>query len=607
MLYGFLEGFESTGPDDQNEVMRQADGQTPDEDLHADDFHKASDTELLRSLSLEFRQHCTEAPAHPKYGRVVDECLPHGLFEASERSLHEDKHLVFVRRIPSVRELTKRVNERYDQLLARHICNAWGASDKAFERWKQQHWSREGLDAVIGATRLELQEDLGDEESDIKDNDDKENDEKHEGSTHDHLGSRIAALFVTRKVNRKEGENVQNLEELRATHASLFSRKLRNSTSLYVMFLEPAADYLAAGYDCFYEYQQDGKARADYGKAALAQRLGRYGQLMKNVRGKFKDPAPQNANLKPYDGGPVLTVWSLALPLLPQTARDILQRWSNDRPDIAENFSRYLQAGLLFASPVMVELYAWQAHCERSYYNTNAGVQERYRAFFEHARTRMADSLLLRYFIAALTTFEQLCDKIVGRAPGDWSQGWRTLTTLSSPAAYASGESSHRQHLIMGFNSPFYPNTLVTTSVFQEGVNLHLNCRKVHHYGIAWTPGDNEQRVGRIDRLFGKVNDLLRENDPGGVTLDIQYPYLEGSFDEDQVGSFIERKHAVEEKMDLCMQESFDKEIRLVRSNWKEFLRQPVAEQRLQDPYPARFGDNDVPKRAYGGSDEDRD
>lgn len=608
MLYGFLEGFESAGPDNQLEALRQPDDKTSDEEHHADDFHKASDTELLRSLSQEFRLHHTEAPAHPKYGRLVDECLPRGLFDGSERALHEDKHLVFVRRIPSVRELTQRVNERYDRLLARHICDAWSASDKAFELWKHQHWSREGLDAVIGGAPLELPEDLGSDESGIEEHDDDaENDEKLESSTHAHLGSRIAALFVSRKVNRKDGESVLNAKELRATHASLFSRKLRNSTSLYAMFLEPAADYLDAGYDCFYEYPQGGKTRADYGKAALAQRLARYGQLKESVNGKFKDPAPQGASLKPYDDGPILTVWSLVLPLLPQAARNILQRWSNERPDIAENFSRYLQAGLLFASPVMVELYAWQVYCERSSSDTNAGVQQRYRAFFEHASSCMAGSLLLRYFFAALTTFEQLCDKIVGRSPGDWSQGWRTLTTLTSPAAYASGESSHRQHLIMGFNSPFYPNTLVTTSVFQEGVNLHLNCRKVHHYGIAWTPGDNEQRVGRVDRLFGKVNDLLREGDPGGVTLDIHYPYLEGSFDEDQVGSFIERKHAVEEKMDLCTQGSFDKEIRLVRSDWKEFLRQPVAGQGLQDPYPARFGDNDVPKRAYGGSDEGRD
>jgi hypothetical protein len=140
--------------------------------------------------------------------------------------------------------------------------------------------------------------------------------------------------------------------------------------------------------------------------------------------------------------------------------------------------------------------------------------------------------------------------------------------------------------------------------VFQEGVNLHLNCRKVHHYGIAWTPGDNEQRVGRVDRLFGKVNELLIGAAPGSVTLDIQYPYLAGSFDEDQVGSFIERKHAVEEKMDRCTQGSFDKEIHLTRSSWRDFLRQPVAKLRLEDPYPARFGEDDMPKRPYAAEDD---
>ena len=517
-----------------------------------------------------------------------------------------------MRRIPSVHELAQRVNERYDRLLARHICDAWSASDEAFDLWEQQNWSREGLEAIIDGGHLEPQKnpsgDGSSTEDDDDDADDQETGEKQRDTTHANLGSRIAALFVTRKASQNEGMRGQGKEGLRATHASLFSRKLRNSTSLFSMFLEPAADYLTAGYDCFYEYQQGGKVRADYSKAALAQRLYRYAQLKNSCPERFKDPAPTEAYLKPYDDGPVMSVWSLVVPQLSQQAKNILERWANERPDIAENFSHYLKAGLLFASPVIVELYAWQVHCERSSGDSSAGVQQRYRAFFDYARGCMAGSLLLRYFIAALTTFEQLCDKIAGRAPGDWGQGWRTLTALSSPAAYASGESSHRQHLIMGFNSPFYPNTLVTTSVFQEGVNLHLNCRKVHHYGIAWTPGDNEQRVGRVDRLFGKVNDLLKGNNgPGCVTLDIHYPYLEGSFDEDQVGSFIERKHAVEEKMDLCMQGNFDKEIRLVRSDWKEFLRRPVAKHSLQDPYPARFGDADVPMPVYKGSDSGQD
>lgn len=588
MLYGFLEGFESAGADDTPPVVSNARDQPPGEDHHPEDFHKASDTELLRTLSREFRQFFPSAPEHPKYGRLVDECLPRDLFDLPGQALHEYKHLVFVRRIPSVRELTKRINERYDRLLARHICDAWQVGDEAFAKWERQQWSRDGLDAITGG-RLGRDEPEEDSKADAPDADE----EAPADAANAYLGSRIADLFVTKKAHG-------NMPAAPATHASLFSLSLRRSTSLRAMFLEPAADYVEAGYDWFYEYPQGGKQRADYTKAAQSQRMGRH----ERFAGKFEGFAPAGATRQAYEGGPLQTVWSLVFPHLDSAGQAILGRWATERPDIAENFSHYLKAGLLFASPVIVELYAWQTRFDHLPGTPHVSGQQRYRAFLEYVRQRIGGSLLLRYFASALATFEQLCDKIVGHAAGDWKKGWRTLTTLSSPAWYASGESSHRQHLILGFNSPFYPNTLVATSVFQEGVNLHLNCRKVHHYGIAWTPGDNEQRVGRVDRLFGKVNHLLTEPDPGSVTLDIHYPYLAGSFDEEQVGSFIERKHAVEEKMDRCTQGSFDKEIQLTRSSWKEFLRRPIAELRLEDPYPARFGKNDVPKSPYMVEDD---
>ena len=572
MLYGFLEGFESAGAGESPSVERHPDAQSGEEVPRHEDFHDANDTALLRSMSQQFREFFPSAPEHPKYGKLVNECLPARLFDASDEALHERKHLVFVRRIPSVRELTKRVNERYDQMLAKHICDAWGADKFAYARWERQQWSRDGLDAITGGRRG-----LDDAEADTSMSVSEEN---FDDARDAYLGSRIADLFVTRKMTDDHRDGA-------TTHASRFSLSLRRSTSMLAMFMEPAADYLDAGYDWFYEYQQSDKLRADYTKAAQVQRMSRHGVF----KGKFEHVMPPDAMKRAYDGAPLQGMWSLVYPRLPQACRDILCRWAKDHPEVAENFSHYLKAGLLFASPVIVELYAWQAHVDRRLDNSYVGALERYRAFFEYAREHIVGSLLLRYFSAAVLTFEQLCDKIVGHATGDWQKGWRTLTKLTSPAWYASGESSHRQHLILGFNSPFYPNTLVATSVFQEGVNLHLNCRKVHHYGIAWTPGDNEQRVGRVDRIFGKVNELLIEAEPGSVTLDIHYPYLAGTFDEEQVGSFIERKHAVEEKMDHCMQGSFDKEIHLSRSNWKEFLRSPVADLQLQDPYPARFDD----------------
>lgn len=586
VLYGFLEGFESAGTEDQAPAAKNEYEDQP-HDERMKDFSTADDTLLLREMSRDYREIFGRAPDHPKYGRLVVQCAPQGLFPMpADRPLHEDKHLVFVRRIPSVRELTKRINEHYDRLLAREICEAWElrAEDPRVVHWERQYWPRDGFNVLtqrVSNTDIDAEEEeAGESDSDAPDEQDS------------YLGSKIADLFVTKKA--KNGRAAPP-----PTDCSRFSLSLRRTTSIHAMFLEPASDYMAAGYKWHYEFRQGDKPRLDYTKAAQMQRMSVHSVFPKE---KVDALRPPGAEKRDYDV-PVDTLWSLVFPQLDACQRQTLRRWAEYRPDIAENFANYIKAGFLFASPVVVELYGWHTRFQRMLPGEqHANVQQRYLAFVAYARQHIAGSLLLRYFAAALGSFEQLCDKIIDHAAGDWAKGWRTLTTLSNPAWYASGESSHRQHLILGFNSPFYPNTLVATSVFQEGVNLHVQCRKVHHYGIAWTPGDNEQRVGRVDRLFGKVNRLLEQGSPETATLDINYPYLKDSFDEDQVGSFIERKHTVEEKMDRCTQGGFDKEVRMTRPGWQKFLRQPVAKSVLQDPYPARFGDEDVPRRPYPGT-----
>lgn len=588
VLYGFLEGFESTGPDQPAQGEQRAAAVADGE--RTGDYSAAEDTQLLHAMSGDFHHVFGRTPDHPKYGALVEQCTPHDLFGAGPlRPLHEDKHLVFVRRIPSVRELTKRINERYDRVLARQICEAWGLEpdDPRVRRWHtNQHLSREGFEELV------RQRKTGDDATQADEGSDDEVDGGGEEPAQDaYLGSKVAALFVTKRDKAAA-----------PTDCSRFSLSLRRSTSIHAMFMEPASDYMAGGYASYAEFRQGDKLRADYVKAARAQRRAGHGLIDARERERMlKDTKP-----RPYDDGrTVETLWSLVFPYLSAGQQATLRRWSASEPKIAENFGNYIQAGFLFASPVMVELYCWHTRFQRALPEgkQHANVQQRYHDFVDYARERIADSLLLKYFAAALDSFEQLCRKIVKHGIGDWRKGWLSLASLSSPAWFASGESSHRQFLILGFNSPFYPNTLVATSVFQEGINLHLQCRKVHHYGIAWTPGDNEQRVGRVDRLFGKVNQLVRQAPPGTgtSTLDINYPYLKNTFDEDQVGSFIERKHAVEEKMDRCVQNTFDKEVHLTRPGWQEFLRQPTAGSAQADPYPARFGPEDVPQSAYPG------
>ncbi|WP_260260287.1 hypothetical protein [Vibrio intestinalis] len=121
-------------------------------------------------------------------------------------------------------------------------------------------------------------------------------------------------------------------------------------------------------------------------------------------------------------------------------------------------------------------------------------------------------------------------------------------------------------------------------------MNLHLQCNQVHHYGIAGNPGDHEQRVGRLDRLFSKVNRQYQNGQQAELT--ISFPYLEHSFDEDQLASFLERKVKAESKLDKCLLDSDDSQVSTGKaSNWKQYLKQPEVEKsnQVQDPYPAKF------------------
>lgn len=62
-----------------------------------------------------------------------------------------------------------------------------------------------------------------------------------------------------------------------------------------------------------------------------------------------------------------------------------------------------------------------------------------------------------------------------------------------------------RQRLMLTFNTPFYPEILVTSNVLSEGVDLHLNCRHIIHHDLCWNPSTLEQRTGRIDRIGAKA------------------------------------------------------------------------------------------------------
>ncbi|MES2040070.1 MAG: DEAD/DEAH box helicase [Pseudomonadota bacterium] len=577
-LYGYLEGFESTGG--PRITSKSSEEKTIEVAVQA--FEGAADTKILQQLTEMHRKAFNDYPNHPKYGALIKQCIPVNLF-SSHDALHEHKHLVFVRRIPSVHEITQRINSAYDQLFAQQIVKACIQEKKkqkqVLDKWKERGWSRSYFNRFISPfNKTSTMDESLMEATEIVDN---------EAPDEDMFSSGIANLFVVKKKG-----------DFRSTNCSNFSLRLRKPESLFSLLLAPASDYRMGEYETYYRKTVGNKDRDDYANAARDFRLTHYdGSASNNVVQPNEDSHPYTKSMP--------TLWGLIYPLLSQKARASLETWLDTKNNgfaIAENFGNYVRTGFLFASPVIIELYCWFTSFFDERHRSN--VQKDYLEFIDWIKLKLPDSLLLHYFEAALETFEQLCDKITDHDLHDYKSEWRVFTSLQNPAWYASGETNNRERLITGFNSPFYPNVLIATSVFQEGVNLHLQCSKVHHYGIAWTPGDNEQRVGRVDRLFGRVNQQLLEH--GDAELTIHYPYLTRSFDQEQLASFIVQKHDVESRLDACKHINFSDEIDVSKAidGWEKFLRKPVKNHSQEDPYPARFDPDRMPAHTYCAANE---
>ena len=80
---------------------------------------------------------------------------------------------------------------------------------------------------------------------------------------------------------------------------------------------------------------------------------------------------------------------------------------------------------------------------------------------------------------------------------------------------------------MLTFNTPFFPEVLISSAVMGEGVDLHHECRHTVHHDLDWNPSVLEQRTGRLDRLGSKA-------EVTGLPIVVYEPFLEGTQDEKQ-------------------------------------------------------------------------
>lgn len=99
--------------------------------------------------------------------------------------------------------------------------------------------------------------------------------------------------------------------------------------------------------------------------------------------------------------------------------------------------------------------------------------------------------------------------------------------TANATVRLANGatDGDTRRRLMQTFNTPFFPEVLIASSVMAEGVDLHRDCRHVIHHDLDWNPSVLEQRAGRVDRVGSKAERT-------GRNIQVFEPFLAATQDE---------------------------------------------------------------------------
>ena len=552
---GFLSSFESLDSSIKRTLPTPVSGSDTQEEQVVGDWHRdqadnfaepeAPDTNFIERLASSFEERFSMPMPHPKIDSVVDRVAPRAFGAKSEQG--GQKFLIFTRRVSTVHALCRRLSRHYHKSIEARILRCWGAV---------LDWSGENV-------RVEESDDIEDPEGFDTDS---------EQSPFREAMSRKGWLYNYRQTFRASGRNALFFEdgwlrrlcqaggvdpttaaadlpeELWAeswTHASrsagprrhqhraeraryLAAQGIRRAPHVFGLDAESAAPWRAA-----YE-------------AALHKHLPR------------AEPAKEpNRAFDLFTQPTLWTEWDdrsssgpLSLPV------SIPQRVGTDPSsvDLCDELCRRQVIRTLLGqtfrlTDTLLDLY---------FADEQSGqvVEALPRRFLDWL---MSDDLGARQVQCDCAQWIQHVRLIVDSCLDGAGRSWRDLARgeswpqLYNPVAVigvVGGSGAHRV-ATRQFRTPSLPRVIVCTDTLKEGVDLHLFCDQVLHYGVAWTSGDLEQRVGRVDRFFSQIERRLRlEGGPPDVELHVGYPHVVASLERGQIERVIERQKRAELLMD---------------------------------------------------------
>lgn len=556
LLYGYLEGYEFL-PNKKNETLIKEDGQgTPES------FYNGEDKKIIQELAeTHFRIYKTY-PVHAKYDKTIENLSPENF-----NSFHPDKKVVFVRRISSVFELSRRVVKTYDDQFTKLLSDEKALDvPKDFKYWNEFRLRK--YFATEAKSSFDDTEEIEEADNDIGEiiEDDPYN-----------VSSKYYSLFTI----KKEGK-------FKTTDCSNFRNRFLKELQLFSIFMQPGADYMGATYT-FHAYLYQGEKR-NYAVTARKLRFDGLSRQKQDYLFSYIS-FPADLTEKPAAPQTFPTLFTIWLNTVQQSDNELLQDALHDYIQFTEiekeAFANYLTKGLLFASSYLIVFYAHFKAINKKQKNKH----DEYLEFCGAVEMDMLQKGLAFLIAKAVSTFQIFYKKELNLTEESLlTEKWAFLN--NSLPVHPVWAGTKKGNILKAFNSPFYPNVLVATSVLQEGVNLHYHCNEVIHYGLAWTQGDNEQRVGRVDRLNGKMEKQLRKSDT--AILPIHYPYLKNTIDQDQTARFILRKKEAEKLIDQFIPIEQSNEInyleRMDENIWKNSFNNPaLAAYENKDPFPVLY------------------
>lgn len=153
---------------------------------------------------------------------------------------------------------------------------------------------------------------------------------------------------------------------------------------------------------------------------------------------------------------------------------------------------------------------------------SHLGLRKQIQAFVEFVAKRCQKDERAEY----LAALDKIHPGLRGERPVDGETGVGDQKLLPNIRLANGGVSPEsRRRLLLAFNTPFFPEILVASSVMAEGVDLHLNCRHLIHYDLSWNPSTIEQRTGRVDRMGAKA-EVVKE------AINVFLPFVAATQDE---------------------------------------------------------------------------